>query len=297
VTPGIVAERPLAGAAIRLLAAAALAIMFALVKWASEHGVHVVEALFYRQALAIPLMLVIAFRSGGLGSLRTQRPGGHALRMALGISAMLLNYLTFTLLPLADATVIGFSVPLFATLCAIVLLGEIPGVWRWSALILGFAGVAIVAGPMTAIADTVAVVIAMTGAVLTSLTTIQIRNLSRTEAAATIVFWFTLTSMVPLGIAMLWFGQLHPPDVWLVIGGLSLAGAIGQWALTEALRLAPVAVVMPMDYSSLLWAALLGWWLFDQWPLATTWLGAPLIIGSGLVILWREHYLARARPA
>jgi drug/metabolite transporter (DMT)-like permease len=281
--------RPLAGIAVRLVAAGALALMFALVKLASTHGVHVVEALFFRQALAIPLMMAVAARGAGLASLKTSRPGAHAVRMALGICAMLLNYLAVILLPLADATVIGFSVPLFATLFAMLWLGEVPGIWRWSALLLGFAGVLAVAGPIGRVVHPGAVTIAVIGAVMTAMTTIQIRNLARTEAAATIVFWFTLSSMVPLGIAMLWFGQEHPLSVWLIIAGLAFAGAIGQWALTEALRLAPVAVVMPMDYSSLLWASGLGWLLSNQWPRATTLFGAPLIIASGLIILWREQ--------
>jgi drug/metabolite transporter (DMT)-like permease len=284
-----VTAQPFAGAIVRLIAAAVLALMFALVKWTSQHGVHVVEAVFYRQALAIPLMLLVAMRFGGLATLKTSRPGGHALRMGLGVGAMLLNYLAYSLLPLADATVIGFSVPLCATLFAVLLLGERPGLWRWSALFTGFVGVALVAGPMSAEMSSGAVAIALIGAVITAVTTIQIRNLGRTEAAVTIVFWFTLTSMLPLGISMIWFGQAHPPMVWLVLAALALAGVVGQWALTEALRLAPVAVVMPMDYTSLIWASLLGWLLFDQLPQVTTLIGAPLIIASGLIILWREQ--------
>jgi drug/metabolite transporter (DMT)-like permease len=76
-----------------------------------------------------------------------------------------------------------------------------------------------------------------------------------------------------------------------VIAGLSAAGGVAQLLLTGSLRLAPVSLVMPMDYSSLLWASLLGWLIFAQLPSHWTWLGAPIVIAAGLVILWREQRL------
>jgi drug/metabolite transporter (DMT)-like permease len=108
---------------------------------------------------------------------------------------------------------------------------------------------------------------------------------------ATTVFWFGLTSLAPLGLAMPFVGHAHPAGVFAAIAALSLAGGIAQLALTGALRLAPVSLVMPMDYSALLWAVLLGLLLFGQAPSRWTWLGAPIVIAAGLVILWREHRL------
>ena len=92
---------------------------------------------------------------------------------------------------------------------------------------------------------------------------------------------------------MLRFGGAHDPATWAILAGLALAGGLAQLTLTGALRLAPVALVMPMDYTSLIWATLLGAWLFSELPTPWTWVGAPIIIGSGLVIVWREHRLAR----
>jgi drug/metabolite transporter (DMT)-like permease len=91
----------------------------------------------------------------------------------------------------------------------------------------------------------------------------------------------------------------HPHDAatFAGIAGLSLAGGIAQLALTGSLRLAPVALVMPMDYSALLWASLLGWLLFQQLPSHWTWLGAPIVIAAGLVILWREQRLRITQSA
>ena len=97
----------------------------------------------------------------------------------------------------------------------------------------------------------------------------------------------------PLAIMMTWFAGIHDPATWAILGGLALAGGLAQLTLTGALRLAPVALVMPMDYTSLIWAMLFGMWIFGEMPTPWIWAGAPIIIASGLVIAWREHRLAR----
>jgi drug/metabolite transporter (DMT)-like permease len=133
--------------------------------------------------------------------------------------------------------------------------------------------------------------VAVAAALSTAGATITIRRLGATEATETTVFWFAVSSLVPLGLLMLFVAKPHDPHTFVVIAALSLAGGIAQLLLTGALRLAPVALVMPMDYSALLWANLLGWAVFDQLPSHWTWLGAPIVIAAGLVILWREQRL------
>ena len=128
---------------------------------------------------------------------------------------------------------------------------------------------------------------------LTASVTIVIRRLGATERASTTVFWFAVSSLVPLGLLMLHFGKAHDAQTWAILAAMALAGGLAQLTLTGALRLAPVALVMPMDYTSLLWATLLGMWLFAELPTPWVWVGAPVIIGSGLVIVWREHRLSR----
>jgi drug/metabolite transporter (DMT)-like permease len=135
--------------------------------------------------------------------------------------------------------------------------------------------------------------VAIVAALLTASVTIVIRRLGATERAATTVFWFAVSSLVPLGILMLHFAGPHDGATWLILVGLALAGGLAQLTLTGALRLAPVALVMPMDYTSLLWAVLLGASIFGELPSPWTWIGAPIIIASGLVIVWREHRLHR----
>jgi drug/metabolite transporter (DMT)-like permease len=286
-------QQPLAGIALRLLTALFLAIMFALVKLASTRGVNVVESLFYRQCGSALCATALVAVGPGFASLRTQRVWAHVGRMALGLGAMALNFIAFILLPLAEATSIGFTVPIFSVILAAALLGEPTGKWRWAAVAAGFAGVLLIVQPGTGEVPLIGASVALAAALTTASVTIVIRRLGATERAATTVFWFAASSLVPLGLAMLVFGRSHDGATWAVLAGLALVGGLAQLTLTGALRLAPVALVMPMDYTSLLWALLLGSWIFGELPTPWIWVGAPIIIASGLVIVWREHLLHR----
>jgi drug/metabolite transporter (DMT)-like permease len=279
------------GMGLRLASMMALAVMFAGVKWAGHHGVSVGESLFYRQVGTALCAVGWVALGPGFASLRTKRVGAHVARMAIGLVAMGLNFLTFVLLPLAEATAIGFSVPIFATLLAAVLLGERTGRWRWSAILIGFLGVLVIVQPGSGHIGTYGGTVAIAAALSTAGATIAIRRLGATEPTAATVFWFGVSSLVPLAVVMLFVARPHDAHTFAVIAALSMAGGVAQLLLTGALRLAPVALVMPMDYSSLLWASLLGWLIFDQLPSPWTWLGAPIVIAAGLVILWREHRL------
>jgi drug/metabolite transporter (DMT)-like permease len=286
-------QRPLAGIALRLLTALLLAIMLALVKLASTRGVNVVESLFYRQCGSALCATGLVAVGPGFASLRTRRVWAHVGRMGLGLVAMALNFVAFILLPLAEATTIGFSVPIFSVVLAALLLGEPTGRWRWGAVAAGFAGVLLIVQPGSGDIPLLGASVALAAALLTASVTIVIRRLGATERAATTVFWFAVSSLVPLGLLMLHFAARHDAATFAILAGLALAGGLAQLTLTGALRLAPVALVMPMDYTSLLWAVLLGEWMFGELPTPWTWIGAPIIIASGLVIVWREHRLRR----
>ena len=286
-------QRPLAGVALRLLTAVLLAVMFALVKLAAERGVNLVETLFYRQIGSALCAIGLVAAGPGFASLRTRRVGAHVSRMALGLTAMALNFLAMILLPLAEATAIGFTVPIFSTILAALLLAEPTGRWRWGAVACGFFGVLLIVQPGSGEVPLLGAWVALVAALLTASVTVVIRRLGATEMASTTVFWFAFSSLVPLGLLMTVFAQPHDGASWAILGGLALAGGLAQLTLTQSLRLAPVALVMPMDYTSLIWATLLGAWLFSEMPTSWTWVGAPVIVASGLVIVWREHRLAR----
>jgi drug/metabolite transporter (DMT)-like permease len=288
-------ERRLLAIALRLIAALALTLMFAIVKLVDARGVSLVESLFYRQAFAMPLVLGWLAAGPGVAALKTKRPAAHITRTLLGMAGMALNFTTFLLLPLAEATVLLFTVPLFATILSATLLKENVGMHRWGAVLLGFAGVLIVVRPGGSVMSPIGVAAGLCAAMVVSAVSIALRQIGRTESAATTVFWFTSLSTVGLGLAMPFVGEAHDPTSFALLVGLGLLGGLAQIALTASLRLAPISVVLPMDYSNLLWSALFGWLIFSKLPSASLWFGAPLIVTSGLYIVYREQRLQREK--
>ncbi|QUT08285.1 DMT family transporter [Sphingobium phenoxybenzoativorans] len=287
--PPVREERPFFAIGLRLAAMFSISIMFALVKLLDTRGVHLAESLFYRQALALPFVFGWIMFAEGAGAIRTRRIGTHFSRMALGLIGMALNFSSYILLPLTEATTIGFTMPIFGTILSALLLREMTGIHRWSAVILGFVGVLIMVRPDAGHFPLMGVAVALSAAIVTAVIAILLRELGRTEGAAVTVFWFTLLSMPPLSIGMLFFAQPHDGVTWMLLALMGMFGGISQLFLTGALRWAPVSVVLPMDYSAILWATAFGWLIWNQWPLPTTFMGGALIIASGLYIAWREH--------
>ena len=243
---------------LRLCSAALFGVMNAAIKLAEGWGATLGEIMFWRQFGATLLVLAIVAHGPGLPSLRTKRIGAHVLRCAMGLASMTLNFATVMLLPLAESTTIGFSMPIFATILGALVLHEPTGWRRWLA-------------------------------VLAASVSVLLRTIGRTETGLTTVFWFSFLSLAPLGIVYVFTAQAHAPEVWATLLAIGLIGGLAQIAMTRALHLGAVSLVVPMDYTSLIWATLLGALLFDRLPTPATWLGAPIIIASGLYIVWREH--------
>lgn len=290
------ADRILTGLGLRLIAVLCLATMGALIKLVELRGAHLAEILFFRQLASLPIVLIfIAAGAEGLRGISTRRIGAHAGRTIVGLSGMVFNFLAVIVLPLAEATTFSFTVPIFATILGALVLREPTGVHRWGAVIVGFIGVLIVAHPGSAggVAASDAA-IGLTAALLVAIVSIQLRQLGRTEAAGTTVFWFSLLSLPPLGIAYAMVAAAHDTLTFAILAAIGIVGGIGQIALTAALRFAPVSAVVPMDYSSLIWSTLYGWLIFAALPGTSTAIGAPIIVASGLYIVWREHRLRRA---
>lgn len=285
--------RPLLALAVRLGAIAALATMSALIKLAGQHGIHLLEIMFWRQAVAALIMLCWVLPRGGLRSLATERPRTHFLRALYGTIGMLFNFGAVILLPLAEATTMAFTAPIWAVILSTLLLKENVGVWRWSAVLFGFAGVLLIAQPGSGTFPLFGAGVALAGAFMVALISIQIADLNRTDKPLTIVFYFALFSLPMTAVALPFVMTRHAAADWALLFAIGAFGVLGQLLLTAALRFGAVASVIVMDYSSLFWATLYGWLLFTTLPPASTWLGAPLIIAAGLVIAWREHRLSR----
>lgn len=267
-----------------------ISITFAAVKWLSERGVNIIETMFYRQLLALPVAFVSLMLGPGLAALRTNRLGAHLRRSYVGTTGMILNFGAVILLPLTEAMTIGFTVPIFATILATVFLGERPGMHRWLAVLVGFVGVIVIIGPgHHAGMPALGIAVAISAAIVTASVSLLLRQLSTTEAPTTTVFYFAAVPLSPLAIAMLYFGQAHDATTWLIVVVMGLSGGLAQLLMTSALRWAPVSLVLPMDYSTLLWSTTLGWLLWNSLPGPTTWIGALIIAMSGVIIVWRER--------
>lgn len=292
-TPQARPHRPFLAIGLRLTAVICLSVMFITVRLADARGVHVVESLFYRQALALPFIIIWMSMSDGWRAMRARRIGVHASRMLLGLTGMLFNFLSYILLLPAEAATIGFTMPIFGTILSALILRETTGIHRWSAVLIGFVGVLVMIRPDAGHFPIQGVAVAITGALMTAGVSLVLRELGRTESPGVIIFWFTLLSMVPLGLAMPFVAQAHDPVTWAMLVIIGLFGGIAQLCLTAALRWGPVSLVLPMDYSAIIWTTLLGVTIGEAWPSAATWIGAILIIASGLYIAWREHVRAR----
>jgi drug/metabolite transporter (DMT)-like permease len=297
----IARPRPFLALGLRLLAAFTVATMSMLLKLAGERGAHLIEMLFWRQALTALLLGVGLGLAGRLAMLRTQRMPAHARRALTGLVGMMFVYGSVLLLPLAEATTLSFTTPIFAVLIAMVLFGEKIGRYRLAAIIVGFAGVIVVMQPGMSGADSgsditlTGVAVGLIAALTVALISFQVQDLNTTENPWSIVFWFTALSAPVVALALPFVIGPHDPETWGIILAMALCGALAQILLTMSLRFGSAAVILLMDYTALIWASWYGFAIFDRAPPASLWLGAPLIVAAGLIIAYRERTMARLK--
>ncbi len=265
-----------------------------LVKLVHETGVSLAEIIFWRQAGALPLILIWMLSTGQMEQLRTTRLKSHAIRSAMGMLGMATNFGATILLPLAVATILGFTTPLFAVVLSALLLKEHIGPWRWLAVALGFAGVLVIARPGAMPVAPLGALVGLASGLMVAIISIQLRDMGRTETPLSVVFYFSLFGTVLMLPTLPFTYTPHSPGQWTAILGMGAVGTLTQLLLTASLRHGPVSSVVVMDYSALVWTTLYGWAIFHQMPPTSTWWGAPLVVAAGLLILWRERLRQRA---
>ena len=286
-------QRPIFALGVRIAGAASFATMALLIKIAGASHIALPEIMFWRQFLTVPLVLGYLALRGELHRLKTDRPRTHALRSVVGMMGMVTSFSAVLLLPLAESTTLGFTTPLFVVIIAALVLRDTVGPWRWTAVVLGFAGVVIIAQPGHGHIPLLGGGLALASALITAIVSFLIRDMGRTEEPMRIVFYFSLFGATLMLGFLPFYMTAHSPQEWLLLLAIGLGGLGGQMGLTASLRHGAVASVAVMDYTQLIWATLFGWLVWDHLPPATTWLGAPLIIMAGIIIAWREHRLAR----
>ncbi|MEO5373418.1 MAG: DMT family transporter [Alphaproteobacteria bacterium] len=243
----------------------------------------IVQVTFFRFLSGTLILLPFVMHRGIAATLRTRRPGLHFVRCALTFIAIFGAFTALSLLPLAENGTLYFTTPLIVTLLARPLLGEPVGRRRMMAVIVGFLGVLVMLRPGGAVVSPGAAV-ALGAAVFGALATLVVRALGRTESTLTSVAYFTLFGLAA-SAAMVPWGWVWPDLGDLALfAGLGLLTTSAQMLFTQALRLAPASTLAPATYTLLLFDGAVGYAVFDAVPAPETLLGAPLIVGAGLVV-------------
>lgn len=288
------ADNPKSGIAFRIASTIFFAGMAAFAKLAANSGVPFIEVVFFRNFFALLPVLGYVALLGGFAVLKTNRPRAHLARATIGGTGMMFVFMGIIHLPLNEATAIGFSVPLVATLMSAVLLKEQVGRHRWLAIAMGFIGVLILVHPDPGKMVTAGAIYALIGVCFTSAVNVTVRQIAATEPAVTITFYFMLLASIVLLLFLPFFWITPTPEQWMYLLGIGITGGFAQIMMSQALRHAPVSTLVPFDYTQILWAGLLAWMLWDELPGHDTLVGAAIIIGSGLYIIYRERKRAVA---
>ncbi len=227
-----------------------------------------------------------------VASVHTSQLMRYVIRCAIGVAAMFCGFWAIGHLPLAQAISLNYSSPIFVTIAAILMLGERVRARRWAAVIAGFVGVLVIVRPGSH-AFSAGSLVAVAAAMLSALVAIQIKQLSATDKADTIVFW-TYALWLPMTLVptlMVWQTPRGIAWLWLVLAGI--AGTAGQLLWTRALKLGEVSALTPISFTQLPIVTFAGWVLFNEGVDAPTVLGAGIILASAFYIAHRESVLAR----
>ncbi|MFO0294301.1 MAG: DMT family transporter [Rhodospirillales bacterium] len=294
-TDGKLQDRPLAGIAFMVTAFVTVAVGDALTK-AVIVALPIAQFLVLRSASVLILLLPVFLRAGGLVVFRTERLGLHLLRCALNGASLLLFYVALRRLELATLFAIGFVGPLLMTALSVPILGERVGPHRWAAIAIGFLGALVIVNPGAGGFEPAAL-IAMAGTALWATSMVLVRKMSATESDAALLAY--------INVSLLLLGAVGAPFVWGevtlaqtgFIAMLAVTLVAGQWLMLRAFRLAPIGVVAPFQYTGIVWATLIGWAFWNEFPAPNVWVGAAILIASGLYVMWRERIRSRQRAS
>ena len=242
-----------------------------------------------RSGASLPFVLVWVLSTVSVRSLFRVRWPLHLLRAVLGIMMMAPFIYALRTLPLSTAYTIFFIAPLLITALSVPILGERVGPRRWTAIVVGFLGVMVVLRPTGEGIASLAGLAVLLAAFGYAVSAITVQVLARTDSSQSIVVWLLVSMAVGAGLLALpqWV-PIRAEDLWLIVG-VGVAGALGQYTITEAFRRGEASLIAPLEYSALLWGVLLDFSLWNVLPDAVTWVGAAIVVLSGLYLLRRER--------
>jgi len=277
------------GIILAVLSGAFFATMHGSVRLLSQ-DLDAMEIAFFRAFFGFVFFAPILLRTR-LSVLRTARFPLHMVRGVFNGASLLLWFTALSLLPLGDATALSLTGPLFVGLGAMFILGETVRGPRWLALGVGFAGALVIVRPgfQEINFGTILVLVSM---LFITCSKLIAKSLSRTDQPATIVAYLSLTMMVPSGIAIIFVWQMPTPEQLLFMAVIGFLGSAGHMLLTTAYKIADISAVEPVVFARLIWAAIVGWFMFAEFPGIWVWVGGALIVAAST---WLARHEARAR--
>lgn len=250
--------------------------------------IHAFEIAFFRNVFGFLALLPMLLGKGVKATMRTRRPLLHACRGILNAVAMLSFFYAVTVTPLSTVAALGFTAPLFAAVLAIPILGERPGWRRWAALAVGFLGALVIVRPGFHEVSLGMVMVLLSSAAWAG-ALIVIKILARTDSSLTITIYAALF-LTPITLAaalLVW--SAPAPVTWLLLIGIGIFGSLTQWSIAQAFHEADATVVLPLDFTKLLWASAIGWAFFAEIPDPLTILGGCIILSSVVYVTYRER--------
>ncbi|MCL4410838.1 MAG: DMT family transporter [Gammaproteobacteria bacterium] len=243
---------------------------------------------FFRGATSLPFVLLWLIMTNRLPRIKPNKWHLHLVRGVVSIAFLTLTVITLRELPLANAYAIFFVAPLLITLLSVPLLKEKVGVHRYSAVAVGFIGVVIMLNPNAMGFLSYGVITGLLATLGYAVIMVMVRYMHRSETSESLMFFFVLSLSVGCGVIALfdWRPVLLTDMPWLF--GLGVSGAIAQYLLTEAYRMAPPSLLSSFEYTAMIWALALGYLLWGDWPGAYVLIGAGVVIASGIYISHRE---------
>jgi len=258
--------------------------MHCLIRFATEDH-HPFEVAFFRTIFVLIIFLPLVARNG-ITSLKSNNVKLQTFRAIVGSVAMLCMFYGLSITELAKATALMFTVPIFATILAILFLKEIVGIRRWMAMLVGFSGALIVLRPDIELGF--GPLLILCASLMWSSSMLMAKTLTKTDTISSITFW-QAAGLIPatfiLAIPVWQWPNLSQLFMFLMI---AIAGTLVHWFLNEALKRAEISALLPLDYLRLIWSVSMGFIFFNELPQAGLWFGAALILGASTYIGIRQ---------
>jgi len=283
------------GILLMITSVGTLAALDSAVKIVANEGMHPFQIVFFRILFGVVALLPLFMRVG-FSRLKTARPGFHLVRGVVHSSSMIAWFYAITVVPLADATALSFIIPVYASLGAILFLGEPTDKIRWLAVVLGLAGMLVILRPGFAEINLGAWLV-VGSAIAVAISKLMAKSLARTDSPETIVFYMSLTITVVSFFPALTVWTWPSMEVWFWLMALGVGGSFAHVVQTHAYRVGDVTAVEPVSYFRLIWAALFAFILFGEIPSLWTWIGTAIIVTGALLLTRHEARRTEDGPA